>query len=74
MGISCAAATTPAEFWIAFGLFRVFDMVKIWPVSWVDRMSKNHFNAWVRAFGITADDLLAGIQAYLVLTAWLKLQ
>lgn len=72
MGIACAAATTPSLFWLAFALFRVFDMVKVWPVNFVDRASKKHFNAWVRAFGVTADDLLAGIQAYLVLTVWIK--
>ena len=43
-----------------FVLFRVFDILKPWPVSWADRKST--------PFGVMFDDILAGIYAALVLT------
>ena len=43
-----------------FLLFRFFDMLKPWPISWADR--KLHGGA-----GIMLDDLLAGLLAALVL-------
>ena len=48
-------ACTPASiaWWvIAFLLFRVFDIVKPWPISWADRTIKG-------GFGVMFDDLLA---------------
>ncbi len=45
---------------VGFGLFRLFDIVKPWPVSWVDR----HVHGGV---GVMLDDLLAGAYAALVL-------
>ncbi|MDW6001632.1 phosphatidylglycerophosphatase A [Vibrio mangrovi] len=49
--------------WIASGfvLFRFFDMVKPWPISWLDRHVEG-------GFGIMIDDVLAGIMAGIVLT------
>lgn len=44
---------------IAFGLFRYFDIVKPWPIGWVD---KRVTNAW----GIMLDDIIAGVFAALV--------
>lgn len=41
---------------IGFVLFRLFDIVKPWPISWIDRKIKN-------AFGVMFDDLLAGLFA-----------
>lgn len=49
----------PQEFlWytIAFAAFRFFDVLKIWPISWLDRNVKG-------GLGIMADDVLAGIYA-----------
>ena len=37
---------------IAFGLFRVFDIFKPWPVSWADQQKG--------AFGVMLDDIVAG--------------
>ncbi|WP_105903048.1 phosphatidylglycerophosphatase A [Vibrio gangliei] len=52
---------------IGFVLFRIFDMVKPWPISVLDR--KVH-----GGFGIMVDDLLAGVMAavalWLVLVYW----
>ncbi len=42
-----------------FILFRLFDIVKPWPISWVDQ---NMPTPW----GVIVDDLLAGLAAILV--------
>ena len=44
----------------AFVLFRVFDILKPWPIGWLDRRVKG-------GFGIMIDDVLAGIMALVVL-------
>ncbi len=48
--------------WVAagFGLFRVFDILKPWPVSWADRRVKG-------GFGVMLDDVLAGVYAAVAL-------
>jgi phosphatidylglycerophosphatase A len=45
---------------IGFVAFRFFDIVKPWPIGWLDKKVKG-------GFGIMVDDLLAGIYAFLVL-------
>lgn len=57
------AGVDPAIFpypgWIgAFLMFRLFDILKPWPVSWADRKST--------AFGVMFDDVLAGLMAAIV--------
>ena len=42
----------------AFIAFRLFDILKPWPVSWADRKNT--------AFGVMLDDVLAGILAAIV--------
>jgi len=49
----------PAGFLLGFILFRVFDILKPWPVSWADRQVGG-------ALGIMLDDLLAGLYAAIV--------
>ncbi|WCL52934.1 phosphatidylglycerophosphatase A family protein [Gimibacter soli] len=44
----------------AFTLFRLFDIWKPWPISWIDR----HVHG---GFGVMADDLVAGILAAIIL-------
>jgi phosphatidylglycerophosphatase A len=53
---------TPSLYHLAlgFGLFRLFDIWKPWPVRWADRKVKG-------ANGIMLDDLLAGLYAALLL-------
>ena len=47
--------------WIAgFVLFRIFDIVKPWPIAWFDRR-------WKGGLGIMVDDLMAGLFAGLML-------
>ena len=48
--------------WIVLGfvLFRVFDILKPWPIVWIDKNLKN-------GFGIVTDDLLAGLYAAIAL-------
>lgn len=49
----------------AFLVFRLFDILKPWPVSWADRAVKG-------AFGVMLDDVLAGIYGAALLStlAW----
>jgi phosphatidylglycerophosphatase A len=58
----------PGWQWLLIGiaLFRIFDILKPWPVSWADK--KLH-----GGFGAMFDDALAGVYALLVLQlmAWL---
>lgn len=53
-------------FWVlaAFGLFRFFDVLKPWPISWLD--AKVH-----GGFGIMLDDLVAGVMAASLLCLWI---
>jgi phosphatidylglycerophosphatase A len=44
---------------LGFLLFRVFDVLKPWPVSWADQQVKG-------AFGVMLDDALAALYAILV--------
>jgi len=47
--------------WLAaFAAFRFFDIVKPWPIGWLDRRFKN-------GFGVMVDDLMAAIYAVVVL-------
>lgn len=49
--------------WIAgFVAFRFFDIVKPWPIAWIDRRGKG-------GLGIMADDLAAGVLAGLAVRA-----
>lgn len=54
------APAKPAVWLLAFLLFRLFDILKPWPVSWADR----HLNG---GLGIVMDDLLAGVYGWLCL-------
>ncbi|MEM7404453.1 MAG: phosphatidylglycerophosphatase A [Pseudomonadota bacterium] len=49
-----AVPPTLTNLLLAFALFRFFDIVKPWPIGWVDRNTRG-------GFGIVADDLLAGV-------------
>lgn len=65
--------TTWQTFLGGFLLFRFFDIVKPFPISWIDRNIKG-------GIGVMADDLLAGIFANILLqivyrqTTWLGAQ
>ena len=56
-----ASTLSPLSIIAAFLLFRFFDVLKPWPISYLD---KNVGGAW----GVMADDLLAGVFA--ALTLW----
>jgi phosphatidylglycerophosphatase A len=63
VGLWVALAFLPLEWlWILAGfvLFRLFDMLKPWPISWADRRIKG-------GVGIMLDDLLAGIATFICL-------
>jgi len=57
------AAPGPGELLLGFFLFRVFDILKPWPV----RSSERWFAG---GFGIMVDDVLAGAYAALCLGGW----
>jgi phosphatidylglycerophosphatase A len=63
------AGLNPVGVVLAFILFRAFDVTKPWPVGWADRHLKG-------AFGIMADDIIAGLYAavlvYALLWLWEK--
>lgn len=61
-------AVAPLNVWyflLGFALFRLFDIVKPWPVSWADRKIKG-------GLGVMLDDMLAGVYggAIVVVVAW----
>jgi len=47
---------------LGFFLFRILDIVKPWPIRWLDRRCKG-------GFGVMIDDLVAGLAAGLLLRA-----
>jgi len=64
MLLALAGLGADASIWsvlIAFGLFRVFDIFKPWPISWADQQKG--------AVGVMLDDIVAGalVAAALVL-------
>ena len=57
-----AVPFNPLGWALGFVLFRLFDILKPWPVSWADRRIKG-------GFGIMLDDLLAAGYAVIVFSA-----
>lgn len=61
----CCAYPLGVQLWesclLIFLLFRFFDIVKPWPVSWADGMS--------HPFGVMLDDLLAGVYSAVIYIA-----
>ncbi|WP_417226548.1 phosphatidylglycerophosphatase A [Amphritea sp.] len=55
-------AAPPGWLWIVIGfvLFRLFDILKPWPISWADKQVAG-------GMGIMLDDVLAGVMALVVL-------
>ncbi|MBN8532267.1 MAG: phosphatidylglycerophosphatase A [Alphaproteobacteria bacterium] len=47
---------------LGFALFRVFDVLKPWPIRAIDQR-------WHSAFGVMADDILAALYPYFLLVA-----
>ena len=45
---------------LGFVLFRLFDILKPWPISWVDKNIHS-------GFGIMLDDILVGVMAFIVM-------
>lgn len=62
---------TPASLWAqaaAFGLFRLFDAVKVGPMAWADQTFKGFGPRG--GFGILLDDFAAAFCTLLVIAAW----
>jgi phosphatidylglycerophosphatase A len=63
IGYLLAMAFVPFTLWwvlIGFGLFRLFDILKPWPIGWLDKRVGG-------GLGIMLDDLVAGLFAGLVM-------
>ncbi len=63
VGVWLTLWLAPFTWWallLGFALFRLFDILKPWPIRWLDKRVKG-------GFGIMVDDLLAAIFAWLVL-------
>ncbi len=59
VGMWIALALIPDNIYgvlMAFALFRLFDVVKPWPISWIDRRTPG-------GLGIMVDDVVAGFMA-----------
>lgn len=54
------ALLTPLSIILAFILFRLFDILKPWPICWLDKKFKG-------PMGVMLDDVMAGIYAALIL-------
>lgn len=68
IGYLVTMIAAPLTWWaviLGFGYFRLFDILKPWPISWVDRNVKG-------GFGMILDDVIAGAAAMLSLklTCW----
>jgi phosphatidylglycerophosphatase A len=64
-GVWLTLAFLPHDFWgylFGFALFRLFDITKPYPISWLDKHCKN-------AFGVMIDDMAAG--AFAVVTYYI---
>lgn len=69
VGLWLTFVLVPLNAWTliaGFLLFRFFDVIKPWPIGWVDKRVAG-------GFGIMIDDVIAGIFAWLVLQAALAL-
>jgi phosphatidylglycerophosphatase A len=63
IGYLLTMSFVPFSLWwlvIGFGLFRLFDILKPWPIGWLDRRVAG-------GLGIMLDDLVAGLFAGLVM-------
>jgi phosphatidylglycerophosphatase A len=63
IGYLLAMAFVPLGIWwivIGFGLFRLFDILKPWPIGWLDKRVGG-------GLGIMLDDMVAGLFAGLVM-------
>ena len=63
---ACWLEIGPLQLLLAFVLFRLFDILKPWPIRYLDRQVHG-------GIGIMVDDLLAGIFAALVMVSTLLL-
>ncbi len=62
LGMAIALFMVQKEWWlyvIAFLIFRILDIVKPWPISWIERRVPG-------AYGIILDDVIAGAGAAII--------
>ncbi len=69
VGFFITMAAAPLDWkWVIAGflLFRLFDIIKPWPIKWIDQKMSG-------GTGIMLDDVLAGIFAWIVLQVIIRL-
>lgn len=66
MGIAAWTVQSIQSLFVAFVLFRLFDIVKPFPIRKLDQWSKKQ-TGWKSGLGVILDDLLAGLAALLVI-------
>lgn len=68
LGMGCLQLFFPSPYlWqtlFFLGIFRVFDIFKPWPISWIENTLKG--SPLKGAFGIMVDDIIAGLFALIV--------
>lgn len=64
MAIAASTAGTHLRTWLAAIIFfRIFDIIKPFPIRFLDQVFKNHPSPWARGLGVMIDDLAAGVIA-----------
>lgn len=70
IGMWITLTIVPAHSWLwiflSFLLFRIFDIVKPWPISWCDRIIKG-------GFGIVIDDICASVFSVFILLVLMRI-
>ncbi|SLN54629.1 phosphatidylglycerophosphatase A family protein [Oceanibacterium hippocampi] len=66
LAATSAGSPDPLAFAVGFAAFRLFDIVKPWPVGWADRRLPG-------ALGVMADDILAGLYGLACVAGYLGL-
>ena len=62
LGMALALFLVPKVWWlylIAFAIFRIFDIVKPWPISWIEKKIQG-------TYGVILDDVVAGAGALII--------
>ena len=62
LGMALALLLVPKVWWlylIAFVIFRIFDIVKPWPISWIEKRIRG-------TYGVILDDVVAGAGALII--------
>jgi phosphatidylglycerophosphatase A len=71
-GMLWSTLLIPADWrWMAaaFILFRILDVLKVFPANYFDNLSETHLTPMGRGAGIVLDDVVSGFQVMVILAA-----